>query len=406
MKIGLSSRQWIYYLFCGAFFVMPMGTSPFTILGGLALAFWIFSGEFIRSRHRYLGENWLIPVLAIICLYWVGLIWSQDASGLGIKFAKKTHYWLFAFAITSVPFTDNPADRMIKAFLIGLCLNALVGFLQYAGIIPTFVRFTIAYTGFYGGYNTLEILLVLGMMSASFFLRTVEEKRWKMVYGLLILVYFFHLVILIGRGGYLTFAILLPFIIHNILHRKRLIVTLIVYLAIIGAMFFSPIVQKRAVETVSAIKQHFSNSEVFVSGEKYSGPLDRIYMWRWAIHLFMQHPFLGVGTGGYYEAILSSGGDMGIAHPHNNVLYVAVSFGILGLIIFGWFFWILIRQSWRNRASPVGYFILSSVLVILVGGLVDTHILDAGGAFLLAVTTGLLSFLPKDNKVKIEHASL
>ena len=97
---------------------------------------------------------------------------------------------------------------------------------------------------------------------------------------------------------------------------------------------------------------------------------------------------------------------MGIAHPHNNVLYVAVSFGIVGLIIFGWFFWILIRESWRNRASPVGYFILSSVLVILVGGLVDTHILDAGGAFLLAVTTGLLSFLPKDNKVKIEHASL
>ena len=33
MQTKLTPDQLLYYLFCGAFFVMPFGTSPFTILG-------------------------------------------------------------------------------------------------------------------------------------------------------------------------------------------------------------------------------------------------------------------------------------------------------------------------------------------------------------------------------------
>lgn len=117
-------------------------------------------------------------------------------------------------------------------------------------------------------------------------------------------------------------------------------------------------------------------------------------MWRWAFDLFMENPITGVGTGGYKQAILSSGGDMGIDHPHNNILYVAVSWGILGLAVYTWLLWILLKEGWQHRKSPTGFFVLSATLVLLVGGGTDTHILDAGGATLLALTTGLLSILP------------
>jgi len=56
---------------------------------------------------------------------------------------------------------------MLKSFMAGLFLNALVGFLQFFHIVPVISRFGTVYTGFYGGYNTLEILLVLGMMIGS-----------------------------------------------------------------------------------------------------------------------------------------------------------------------------------------------------------------------------------------------
>ena len=102
-----------------------------------------------------------------------------------------------------------------------------------------------------------------------------------------------------------------------------------------------------------------------------------------------------MGTGGFERAILLEGGDKGTAHPHNNILHVAVSFGILGILIFGWLFWILLKAGWQHRQNALGFFVMGSSLVILFGGLTDTHILDEGGVFLLAMTTGLVSALPK-----------
>jgi len=394
MKIKISPVQIQYYFFLGAFFAMPMGTSPFTILGGCALILWIFSGEFYRCRYRYLKEAWFLPVVALTALVWIGLIWSPDPSGIGFKFAKKTHYWLYAFAVASVLFNGKSAENLIKAFLTGLSLNALVGFLQYLKVIPIISKFGTVYTGFHGGYNTLAILLVLGILTASFYFRMAEGKKAKGIYFFLMLVYFFHLIILTGRGGYLTFAILSPIIAYNVSPRKSLIAILIIYILVIITMSFSPVVQDRFTVTINAIEEHFDAKEDFVSGKKYSGPLDRIYMWRWAIHLFKEHPFIGVGTGGYKQSVLASGGDIGIAHPHNNILHMAASYGVLGLFAFAWLFWVLLKAGWQNRHGPVGFFIFSSSLVILVGGFTDTHILDAGGAFLLAVTTGLMTTLP------------
>jgi hypothetical protein len=55
------------------------------------------------------------------------------------------------------------------------------------------------------------------------------------------------------------------------------------------------------------------------------------------------------------------------------------------------------KNGFQNRRSNVGFFILSSALVLFVGGFTETHILDAGGAFLLAVTAGLQGSLENLN---------
>ncbi|MBW1887252.1 MAG: O-antigen ligase family protein, partial [Deltaproteobacteria bacterium] len=169
----------------------------------------------------------------------------------------------------------------------------------------------------------------------------------------------------------------------------------LVYVIAMGIMLSSPIVHHRVSKVIEGLQQHLNSEGDVVTGKRYSKYIDRIYMWRWAIALFIKHPLIGVGTGGYKKAILLEGGDQGISHPHNNILHMGVSFGIFGLFVFGWLFWILLKAGWQHRHSLPGFFILASSLVILIGGLTDTHILDAGGLFLLALTTGLLSLLPK-----------
>jgi O-antigen ligase len=124
-------------------------------------------------------------------------------------------------------------------------------------------------------------------------------------------------------------------------------------------------------------------------GKKYSDLEERVYMWYWATHLFIENPVIGVGTGGYNKAMRSAGAEVGMDHPHNSILHMAVSYGVIGLLVLFWFFFVLIRTGWYNRATPQGFFIFSGGLVIFVGGFLNSHIIDANPAFLLAVLTGL-----------------
>ncbi|RPI75052.1 MAG: O-antigen ligase family protein [Desulfobacteraceae bacterium] len=376
-----------YLFFCCAFFTMSFGTSAFTLSGALGLCFCIISILFQHNRFEIWKSKLIFPVLAVIILTWAGLLWSTDVHGSGIKFAGKTYYWLFALALASIPFNRYNVHTLFRFFFAGLALNALTGLLQLAGIVPVFSKWGL--TGFSGSYNSLAMLLNLGMLLASVYAKKAENKKEKAIYIVLVVLYFSHLIILQGRGGYLTFAVLSPIILYHLFSIKRIWTLAILYLLVIGLMFSSPVVQKRVNELYKNIVTHFQEAEKFSNGEKYSTYVDRIYMWNWALSLFGRHPFLGVGTGGYSKAILNSGGDRAIAHPHNNILYIAVSYGILGLVVFGWLFWVLLKIAWIHPQHVFGNFILFSVLVIFVGGLVDTPLLDAGGIFLFSLTVGL-----------------
>ena len=161
MKISLSAEQLIYYLVFGAFLSMSLGTSPPVICGALAALVWILSGMPIKLRRAYLGQTWLWPVLLLIILHWVGLLYSPDPGGMGIGFAKKTHYWLYGLAAASISFAIFSPQRLIQAYLVGLAINTAVAIIQFIGVFPMMNE--ISY-GLGLGYSSLAAYLVLGIL--------------------------------------------------------------------------------------------------------------------------------------------------------------------------------------------------------------------------------------------------
>lgn len=384
----------IFTGFICALFVLPFGTSPPIIFAGLAVAIWLFSGKFITLREHYIGKKWFWPVLALIILPWFGLIYSPDLTGLGIKFAKKTHYWIYCLALASVCYRKPSFHCLINAFLVGLAINALIGVIQFMGLLPSVNGW---YLGLSRGYSALSVFLVAGIIMISFYLREKRKPMHFVFWGLLMLLLFFHLIILEGRAGYLTFILLSPMIIRNLFQGVGLLMGIITIIILIGLMLLSPVVRDRVTKSIEQIQYHMHAPSDSAWGEKYSDQQDRFYMWNRAIKIFLKHPLLGIGTGGY-QTEMTRVGDPDtplIAHPHNNILHMAVSFGIVGLVIFFWFFWEMISNAWKERKTPLGYFILSVALVIFVSGLVNTQILDANTAFFLAVAAGLQQGLQK-----------
>ena len=394
MKIDLSAEQLIYYFACGAFLCMPLGTSPPVIFGGLATLVWIFSGKPIKLRHAYIGQSWFWPVLPLIALSWVGLLYTPDAMGLGIGFAKKTHYWLYGITVAAIPFRTFSAERLIQAFLLGLAINTLVAIMQLIGIFPMMNE--IAY-GLGLGYSTMSAYLVLGILMGSYYFRETNEKRMRVFLALLMAGYFFHLIILMGRVGFLTLFLLSPLIVNNLFKKFSIFRISFVCMVLLGIMFLSPIVRDRVSLSINQLKYHLKADPDSAWGREYTDQQDRFYMWYGAIQIFMENPLFGVGTGGY-QTVLKGRGKLEwppMAHPHNSFLYMAVSFGVIGLLALLWFFSEMIRNAWEERCTPLGFFVLSTALVILVSGLVTTQIVDAATAFLLAVATGLQNGLQK-----------
>ncbi len=388
----VSAAALLFWIFAAALAGMPAGTFPPTLFGLLALAVWIFSLTALRQAPFLVRQRWLWPVLAMIVLPWIGLIYSPDKIGLGLEYARKTYYWLYALALASIPPEKFRARHLITAFLAGLAFNAVFGALQLAGLYP--LKSNVA-SGLGRGYSTLSAYLVTGMLIASFFIRKTES--WKAKGGLLLLmaVYFFHLVILFGRTGYLTFIVLSPLMVRNFFHRARIWMIAVVCILLMGAMFLSPVVRQRAALTVQTLKYHLSADPDEAWGRKYSSHQDRFFMWHKAASLFFQHPLIGVGTGGFRSMVqkTSPPGTPLMVHPHNDILYMAVSYGIPGLLVFAWFFGTLLRAAWPRRDTDVGYFVLSATLVILFSGLFNAQILDAGMLFFLACVVGMLRWV-------------
>ena len=103
----------------------------------------------------------------------------------------------------------------------------------------------------------------------------------------------------------------------------------------------------------------------------------RITFLRNSINLFIANPVFGVGTGGFvhkYAAIKTTPATL-TKNPHNEYIYIAVQFGVIGLAILLLFFGIPV---WNGEMLPAKYRDISQgmILAIMTGCLANSWLLD------------------------------
>lgn len=383
-----ASQKTLYAAAALTFFCLSLGTAPSTIAGALTAGIWLFSGIALKRRRIYTSTYWW-PVFALIVLYWVGMLYTHDTTGIGMDYAEKTYYWLFGLSVAAIPFQCFSATRLVQAFMLGLGINVFAAIAQIVFRLPDKYD---QHRGLGPDYSTLSAYLIVGIMMSAFFLNRERRVKIRIALAGLIGLYFFHFVILQSRASYVALVLLAPFIGYTFFKSKKLIKTVGLCILIPCLMLLSPIVRDRIARTVDQFNSHLNAADETAWGNRYSAQEERLYLWNGALRIIKQNPWVGVGTGGYQTAMSKIDNDANVpqmAHPHNNFLYVAVSFGLVGMAVFSWFLVVGISNGWRQRRTVEGYFVLSVFLVMVTTGIFNTQVLDVGTAFLLSLAIGL-----------------
>ncbi len=379
-----NSDRLMFLGFCGMFFFIPISTAPMVIFGGLTLLIWIVSGACIRTRHRWLKEPWLWPVILFAALPWVGLLWTDDLLA-GLKLAQKSYYWLYALAMASLSLREDQIKTLIQAFLFGLVISGLIVMMQSLGMVPLHRGLPSGFMHHIG----LSLLFVFGILLMSFYFRNEirqDIKGWILA-GMLVC--FFGLILGAGRAGHFAFILLAPLIVINLFGRTYLFKTGVVTVGVILVMLLSPSVQNRAALVIHEVKTYQGADSTTSIGMRFR-------MWEKATHLFLEYPIWGAGTGGYHLSVKKYSEEkqaseqfMYFIQPHNTFLYVASSFGLIGLGLLTWLFSAFFRKGWPMDANLASFAIFSYGLILLVGSLTDTQILSVATGSLFALLIGI-----------------
>ena len=107
------------------------------------------------------------------------------------------------------------------------------------------------------------------------------------------------------------------------------------------------------------------------TGRVIDKPPGRLEIWQTAWRIFLDRPLTGVGEDnmlGRYELYAPAGAVQSYATAHNDLLHVAVTRGVLGVLAYGWLWFLLLRWFWRQfRAGPEVATSLAAVSLAIAG---------------------------------------
>lgn len=403
MKSGNRIDAWLFPLFALPLFVATLSTAAANIFGVFFLVAYIASG-YSREWRSVLSRTWFWPLLALLAINLLGMLWTQDTAR-GIELLVKLKWALFTLAGASLPWNRTHFILLVRLFLAGIVVNAMIGGLQWLHLYPW--RIMNPADGPVG--YTDRIFLSMTLTSALLWIAYDLKNKVVLPRALniaLALIFFIQLVTAGGRAGHLSFVLLFPVAMWMLYPgRWRRWAMAVVVVGIVG-LAMAPQVQKRIMDARTDLQQYQAgNAETSVGL--------RLVFWEGALMMAQEHPLLGVGTGDYkiemdrlhqIHAIPDTPSVRVSDHPHNSYLAYLADLGLIGLLIFLWFLWTATLEAWRHREQATAWFKLIYMGIFLLGSFTDTLIWGFHNAFALGLIVAIPAILKSDTEVQKEPA--
>ena len=222
------------------------------------------------------------------------------------------------------------------------------------------------------------------------------RRAWTIAFAAVMLGFYLDMrFVATSRTAFVYFPILLILFAVKYLNRRRAIYFLLFAAAVeFGVLLSSPYLRDRVERTVEDYKVDRDTSVSVERGIDTAASTSnglRLAYWRLSIRSISEAPFFGHGTGSTLELFTreaeGKSGEWGniIRNPHNQTLYVAIQWGMLGCLVL-YAMWYFHLQLFRGSllASWIGLVI---VVQNFISSLFNSHLFDfhEGWVYVLGV---------------------
>lgn len=375
---GLKADKWAGWAAAALGFSIPVSTAGDNILLAVILALFLIGGRF-RERIGAVRDNPIVlPALALLGMYVVGLTYGEAPWSDAVDSLKKAANFLLIPILLAL-FRDEKVRRWaIEGFLAVMALTLLISYLLWAGAIPANELFNGTRGEPYVFKNRLTHSFLMAFGAYLFALKArVNENRPKRILLASLAVAALHNVLFLvaSRTGYVVALVLGACFLFSVWRWRGAAVAAALILLLSGAVYLLP-----ASAPHQRLKLMVEEATQWQPGQPENTSVGyRLEFYRNSLELIRKRPLIGSGTGGFrggYAALVRGTGMQASDNPHNEYLMVAVQLGVVGLALLLWLF----LAQWRKAASLPGGFERPAtrglVLLIVSASLVTSTLID------------------------------
>ena len=384
-------------------FILPLSRAGISFFIILLPLLWIIEGNFIK-KYQQIRSNKLLVIILIYLLFNIfSILWSNNIEQ-SLNVLRLNSYWLSLFVIaTSIKKEQVP--KIISFFLAGMFISEVIAYgvffelwqFKHATVEnPSPFMFWIDYSVFMA---FTSILLLNRILSTNY------SYKQKFIFFIFFLSVTGNLFLAIGRTGQVAFivAMFVMMIIHYKLNIKSILLSLIILSTIFTTAY--QISDSFKMRANSGIKDIQNIQKMNLNGSWGI----RVAYWITTFDIAKQNPILGVGIGdfkdetthilktyNYHYLNQETKKFMGKNDPHNQYLLILLQMGIVGLIIFLYLIYQILKLNIETK--EIKELSILFVTIFFVSCFAESLFFNQFSISLFVLFTGLFIASANSNK--------
>ena len=359
-------------------FTIPIWVVADSILVVLLVACWAISGEWRERLRRITANPVAISVLLLFGWVLLGTLWGMGSPEERLHALKKYVDLLLIPLLISMAIDVEERNRALLSLAASLGVTLVLSIMSSLGIlsISGVIDCDLSDPCVFKKHTTHNVLMAFGALLFAV-LAWKSSQRWRRWgWGCASVLAVGNVLLMVqGRTGYMVLAGLAVLAFQMIFGWRGILAAVVALSFCFSTAYqVSSSFHERVNLAVASVTQW--NPNVAVVEDPIGWRLEYYYH---TSKIIQEHPFMGVGTGGFIQAYRARTEQARLdvpPHPHNQYLFIMAQVGIVGL---GMLLWLFVQQ-WRSAslAGDKTYELLAKGLVVTIAitclfqpGLVD-----------------------------------